>query len=124
MAGKEEGIRGSTATATAMEEEEVCWRKQVDDNLKRLQSLLFGAELALENRDFSSAQVLGLRLLGFLDSHSHSDLDLAFIRPTRRQALSILDSARRSLIPDTDRCISLAWSEGVNDEFVDLWECF
>ncbi|XP_015893823.4 ATPase family AAA domain-containing protein FIGL1 isoform X1 [Ziziphus jujuba] len=102
MAGKEEGIRSSSATAMVEEEEEVCWRKQVDDNLKRLQSLLFGAELALENRDFSSAQLLGLRLIGFLDSHSHSDLDHAFIRPIRRQALSMLDSARRSLSPASD----------------------
>lgn len=100
MAGNEEGKRGSSAPATA---EEVCWRKQVDDDLKRLQSLLFGAELALENRDFSSAQVLGLRLLGFLDSHSHSDLDRAFVRPIRRQAVSVLDASRRSLIPDSDR---------------------
>lgn len=104
MAGKEEeGERGSGSSA-----EEVCWRKQVDDNLKRLHSLLFGAEKALENRDFSSAQILGLRLLGFLDSHSVSDLDQAFVRPIRLQALSTIDSARRSLIPDSDRYASLS----------------
>ncbi|KAF3435230.1 hypothetical protein FNV43_RR22317 [Rhamnella rubrinervis] len=100
MAGKEEGKRGSSATAMT---EELCWRKQVDEKLKRLQSLLFGAELALENRDFSSAQILGLRLLGFLDSNSHSDLDHAFIRPIRHQAVSVLDASRRSLIPDSHR---------------------
>ncbi|KAL5581367.1 hypothetical protein UlMin_013809 [Ulmus minor] len=99
MAGKdEEGEGGSTASAG-----EVCWRKQADDNLKRLHSLLFAADATLENRDFSSAQILGLRLVGFLDSHSHSDLDNAFIHPIRREALSKIDAARRSLIPDSDR---------------------
>lgn len=93
MAGKEELNSG----------EEVCWRKQVDDNLNRLQSLLFGAELALERNDFSSAQIFGLRLLGFLDSQSHSELDHAFISPIRREAVSKLGEARRSLIPDSDR---------------------
>ncbi|PON61316.1 Spastin [Parasponia andersonii] len=99
MAGKEEEGSGSGSAAA----EEVCWRKQVDDNLKRLHSLLFGAEAALQKRDFSSAQILGLRLLGFLDSHSHSHLDRAFLRPIRLQAVSDVDSARRSLIPASDR---------------------
>ncbi|XP_024031817.1 ATPase family AAA domain-containing protein FIGL1 [Morus notabilis] len=83
--------------------EELSWRKQVDDNLKRLHSLLFGAEAALERRDFSAAHVLGLRLLGFLDSQSLSDLDHSFLRPIRRQALSNVDSARRALVHDSDR---------------------
>lgn len=85
------------------EESEMYWRKRVDFNLKRLHSLLFGADLALNNSHFSSAQLLSLRLIGFLDSHSHSDLDDSFIRPIRREVLSKLDTARRSLIPESDR---------------------
>ncbi|KAI4348308.1 hypothetical protein L6164_009043 [Bauhinia variegata] len=80
-----------------------CWRMQADENLKRLQSLLFGADLALEKQDFSSAQILGLSLVGFLDSHCHSDVDEAFIRPIRREAFSRIEAARQSLIPDSDR---------------------
>ncbi|KAM6549588.1 hypothetical protein CsatB_021264 [Cannabis sativa] len=98
MAAKKEADEGSGSTAA----EQVCWRKQVDDNLKRLHSLHFGAETALKKRDFSSAQILGLRLLGFLDSHSHSELDHAFVRPIRCEAISNIDSARRSLISDSD----------------------
>lgn len=84
---------------------ELCWRKEVDKNLKRLHSLLFGADVALENGDFHSGHVLALGLLGFLDSRSHSHVDEAFIRPIRRQALSKLDSARNSLTPFSDRYI-------------------
>ncbi|KAI3520681.1 hypothetical protein L1887_10131 [Cichorium endivia] len=79
-----------------------CWRKELDTNLKRLQSLLFGADIALEKRDYSHAQLLSLRLIGFLDSQSLNDVDEAFIRPIRREALSKLDSASQSLIPDSD----------------------
>lgn len=75
----------------------------MDQNLKRLHSLLFGSDLALHEGDFSSAQVLGLSLIGFLDSHSHSDVDEAFIRPIRSQVYSKIHQARRSLIPDSDR---------------------
>ncbi|KAL3526181.1 hypothetical protein ACH5RR_014553 [Cinchona calisaya] len=80
-----------------------CWRKEVDKNLKRLHSLLFGADLALEKGDYAGAQVLALGLLGFLDSRCHSDVDEAFIRPIRREALSKLDAARNSLIPFSHR---------------------
>lgn len=104
MAGKEELNSG----------EDVCWRKQVDDNLNRLQSLLFGAELALERNDFSSAQIFGLRLLGFLDSQSHSELDHAFISPIRREAVSKLGEARHSLIPDSDRYACLSFPLGAS----------
>ncbi|XAR52000.1 Microtubule-severing ATPase [Bertholletia excelsa] len=113
MAGKGDAAEASTPEAASppsssksskMEEEsEVCWRKQVDMNLKRLHSLLFGAELALQKGDFPLAQVLGLRLIGFLDSHSRDDIDEAFIRPIRRDAWSKIDTARRSLIPESDR---------------------
>ncbi|CAN0925383.1 ATPase family AAA domain-containing protein FIGL1 [Linum grandiflorum] len=79
------------------------WRKQVDDNLNRLHSLKFGADRLLEKEDFSTSYMLGLRLIGFLDSHSLSDADEALTRPVRREALSKLDSARRALVPDSDR---------------------
>ncbi|XVF16210.1 hypothetical protein REPUB_Repub10bG0012000 [Reevesia pubescens] len=83
--------------------EKMCWRKELDQNLKRLQSLLFGADLCLEKRDFAAAQVLSLRLLGFLDSHSNSEVDEAFTRPIRNDAVSKLDSARRALFQESDR---------------------
>ncbi|KAI4350516.1 hypothetical protein L6164_004965 [Bauhinia variegata] len=84
------------------EADQKCWRMQADENLKRLQSLLFGADLALEKQDFS-AQILGLSLVGFLDSHCHSDIDEAFIHPIRREAFSMIDASRRSLVPESDR---------------------
>ncbi|KAH7845980.1 hypothetical protein Vadar_008300 [Vaccinium darrowii] len=84
-------------------EKEVSWRREVDTKLKRLHSLLFGADLALQKGDFSSALVLGLRLVGFLDSNSSTDVDEAFIRPIRRDALLKIDTARRSLFPESDR---------------------
>ncbi|KAG7985905.1 hypothetical protein I3843_03G051100 [Carya illinoinensis] len=98
----------SSSTAKMVEQknqqpEETCWRKQVDQNLKRLHSLLFGADLALERRDPSAALILGLRLLGFLDSQSRCDIDEAFINPIRREAAAKVDAARRSLIPESDR---------------------
>lgn len=85
------------------EEHHQNWRKEVDDNIKSLQSLVFGADFALENRDYTSAQLLSLRLLGFLESRSQNDVDSSFILPIRREALSKLDSARRQLTPDSDR---------------------
>ncbi|KAE8021335.1 hypothetical protein FH972_007233 [Carpinus fangiana] len=85
------------------EPKETCWRKQVDQNLKRLHSLLFGAELALERRDPSAARFLGLCLIGFLDSQSRSDVDEAFIYPIRREATAKVDVAHRSLAPESDR---------------------
>ncbi|CAL5370266.1 unnamed protein product [Camellia sinensis] len=109
MAGKGDAAEASETSSSSsksknMEEEsEVCWRKEVDTNLKRLHSLLFGADIALQKGDFTSAQVLALRLVGFLDSQSHTDVDEAFIRPIRHDALSKIDAARRSLIPDSDR---------------------
>ncbi|KAK4483223.1 hypothetical protein RD792_010405 [Penstemon davidsonii] len=103
MAGKEAIAAMSKSKSRIEGESEVCWRKEVDENLKRLQSLLFGADAALERGDFSSAQVLSLGLIGFLDSRSQSPVDEAYIRPIRRDAVSKLGLARRALIPDSDR---------------------
>ncbi|OVA12365.1 hypothetical protein BVC80_5291g1 [Macleaya cordata] len=85
------------------EAESVCWRKEMDINLKRLQSHLFGVDRALEREDFSSAQILGLRLLGFLDSQSKSDVDKAYIHPIRQEVRSKIDTATRSLATESDR---------------------
>ncbi|PRQ37963.1 hypothetical protein RchiOBHm_Chr4g0408541 [Rosa chinensis] len=43
---------------------------QVNDNLNRLKSLLFGTELAAERKDFSSAQICSLRSTVPLDLSS------------------------------------------------------
>ncbi|GAA0138472.1 non-motor microtubule binding protein [Lithospermum erythrorhizon] len=98
MAGSEEATNESNSRSS-----ELNWRKELDTNLKRLQSLLFGADLALENHDFGSAHVLSLALIGFLDSRAVTELDQAYILPIRHQALSRLDSARRALIPNSDK---------------------
>uniref|UniRef100_A0A7N0US05 AAA+ ATPase domain-containing protein n=1 Tax=Kalanchoe fedtschenkoi TaxID=63787 RepID=A0A7N0US05_KALFE len=79
------------------EGEAVCWRKQVDRNLKRLQSLLFGAEQAIDKQDYAAAEILLLSLIGFLDSQTHSDVDEAYIRPLRREACEKLEIARKAL---------------------------
>lgn len=95
---------GEEVEAQKMEESSSTnWRKSVDDNLNRLHSLLFAADAALLNSDFSSAYLLSLRLLGFLDSRSLSDLDSDYIRPIRAQVLSKLHQSRRGLAPDSDR---------------------
>ncbi|KAI3885269.1 hypothetical protein MKW98_002661 [Papaver atlanticum] len=75
----------------------------MDSNLKRLQSLLFGVDRALERQDFSAAQILGLRLLGFLDSQSKNDVDDAFIHPIRQEVRSKVNIANRSLADESDR---------------------
>ncbi|GFP98973.1 fidgetin-like protein 1 [Phtheirospermum japonicum] len=103
MAGKEANTGVAASNPKVDGESETCWRKEVDQNLKRLQSLLFGADAALEKGDFSSAQMLSLGLIGFLESRSQSSVDEAFIRPIRREAVSKLSLARRALIPESDR---------------------
>ncbi|KAK6928523.1 ATPase, AAA-type, core [Dillenia turbinata] len=109
MAGKL--LQSSAREKKREEEPKVCWRKEVDVKIKRLQSLLFGADLALERKDFATAQVLSLSLLGFLDSHCRTDVDETFIRPIRREAESKLQLARRSLIPDSDRKFEITGDE-------------
>ncbi|KAK9120076.1 hypothetical protein Scep_018169 [Stephania cephalantha] len=84
-------------------EESGSWRGEVDRNLKRLHSLMFGVDLAIERGDFSTAQVLSLTLLGFLDSRTTSDTEEAFVAPIRQSVCEKLDVARRSLAPEADR---------------------
>ncbi|CAI9771273.1 unnamed protein product [Fraxinus pennsylvanica] len=50
---------------------------------------------------FQLAQVQALGLIGFLDSRSHSQVDKAFIRLIRHEAVTKLDTARRSLVPNS-----------------------
>ncbi|KAM0935885.1 putative microtubule-severing ATPase [Dioscorea sansibarensis] len=79
------------------------WRGDADERLKRLHSLLFGAELALERGDPATAQILALRLLGFLDSNTHSSVDAVYIAPIRADASAKLVSASRAQASDADR---------------------
>ncbi|KAL5996737.1 hypothetical protein ACLOJK_007657 [Asimina triloba] len=69
----------------------------MDEKLKRLHSLLFGADAALERSDFASAQILSLRLLGFLDfvSQKAPSHDQASIHHVHNKVLSKIDSSRR-----------------------------
>ncbi|KAL5984419.1 hypothetical protein ACLOJK_018524 [Asimina triloba] len=88
-----------------MKGNEGCWRKEADEKLKRLHSLLFGANAALERSNFASAQILSLRLLGFLDSVSQKAPyhEQASIHHIRNEVLSKIDSAHRCLALETDR---------------------
>ncbi|KAI7741929.1 hypothetical protein M8C21_024308 [Ambrosia artemisiifolia] len=92
-----------SSSSSSSTESSTCWRKELDTNLKRLQSLLFGADIAIQKGDYSYAQLLSLRLIGFLDSHSVNDVDEACIRPIRCEAASKLESARQQLVADSDR---------------------
>ncbi|KAL6003375.1 Fidgetin-like protein 1 [Asimina triloba] len=76
-----------------MERNDGCWRKEVDEKLKRLHSLLFGADVALESSDFASAQILSLRLLGFLNfvSQKAPYHEQASIHHIRNEVLSKID---------------------------------
>ncbi|PKU72817.1 ATPase family AAA domain-containing protein FIGL1 isoform X2 [Dendrobium catenatum] len=86
-----------------MEDKGKNWRAEVGENLSRLQSLLFGAESAAQRGDHATAQVLGLRLLGFLDSRTVSPLDAAYITPIRTEVQSRVAAASRALAPDSDQ---------------------
>lgn len=83
------------------------WRSDAGERLRRLQSLLFGTELALERGEAATARILSLRLLGFLDSQtgveSADQKDSAFVKPIRTEAASKLAMASRLLVPDSDR---------------------
>ncbi|XP_062203363.1 ATPase family AAA domain-containing protein FIGL1 isoform X2 [Phragmites australis] len=82
------------------------WRKEADERLRRLHSLLFGADAALERGDAAAAQALALRLLGFLDSQTlaaDAGPDAAFVAPIRAAASTRLAAASRARAPDSDR---------------------
>ncbi|RLM98967.1 fidgetin-like protein 1 [Panicum miliaceum] len=83
------------------------WRKEAGERLRRLHSLLFGADAALERGDPAAAQALTLRLLGFLDSEALAagagPEDAAFVAPIRAAASARLAAASRARAPDSDR---------------------
>ncbi|ONM32375.1 P-loop containing nucleoside triphosphate hydrolase superfamily protein [Zea mays] len=83
------------------------WRREADERLRRLHSLLFGADAALEHGDATVAQALALRLLGFLDSQALAagagPEDAAFVAPIRTAASARLAAASRARASDSDR---------------------
>lgn len=98
--------RGNNYSFAAMKN----WRMEVDENLKRLHSLLFGVDLALERGDHSAARTLALRLVGFLDSRTETPVDAALIAPIRAEASSKLAVASRALALESDRFVSFSLS--------------
>ena len=85
------------------------WRKEAGERLRlrRLHSLLFGADAALERGGAAVAQALALRLLGFLDSQALAAAaapeEAAFVAPIRAAASARLAAASRARAPDSDR---------------------
>jgi hypothetical protein len=83
------------------------WRKEAEERLRRLHSLLFGADAALERGDAAAAQALALRLLGFLDSQALAGGggpdNAVFVAPIRAAASARLAAASRARDPDSDR---------------------
>lgn len=79
------------------------WRQVVDRKLKRLHSLIFGAEVCLENGDAQTALCLGLRLSGFLESECRDTTDNLYITPIQRDLHSKMHVARQMLAADGDR---------------------
>ncbi|KAF0887988.1 hypothetical protein E2562_006909 [Oryza meyeriana var. granulata] len=85
------------------------WRKEADERLRRLHSLQFGADVALEKKDPAGAQVLALRLLGFLDSQALSGGDAGheacFVAPIRAAASSSVAAAIRARAEKSDSAV-------------------
>ncbi|CAL9166244.1 unnamed protein product [Musa hybrid cultivar] len=83
------------------------WRREVDENLNRLRSLLFAADLALQRDHNAASRTLALRLIGFLDSRTrtHTDADLvASIRTEAASRALAFDSDRG--LHDTKKCVT------------------
>ncbi|XP_038716416.1 ATPase family AAA domain-containing protein FIGL1-like [Tripterygium wilfordii] len=103
-----------------MKKEGRCWRKEVDEKLRRLHSLCFGADHALERHDYESAHsTLGLSLVGFLDSTSITLANEFLARQIRLDAASKVYQARHALTPESDRLkrkevIQILWERNVS----------
>jgi hypothetical protein len=101
-----EGQPGRGAADSSSSASPTNWRKEVDERLRRLHSLLFGADAALERGNSAAAQALALRLLGFLDSQTFSTdagPEAAFVAPIRAAASSRLAAASRVRVAESDR---------------------
>jgi hypothetical protein len=61
--------------------------------VKRLNSLLFGVDLAFSKGDTDTALGLGLRLLGFLESQCQTAEDVVYVEPIQRKVLQKLNLA-------------------------------
>ncbi|OAY64046.1 Fidgetin-like protein 1 [Ananas comosus] len=80
------------------------WRREAEERLRRLHSLLFGADLALGRGDPAAARSLSLRLLGLLHPQTLTlAADAALLAPIRADAAAALAAASRALAPDSDR---------------------
>uniref|UniRef100_A0A0E0MM13 AAA+ ATPase domain-containing protein n=1 Tax=Oryza punctata TaxID=4537 RepID=A0A0E0MM13_ORYPU len=101
----------AAAAAGAVSGEPTNWRKEADERLRRLHSLQFGADVALEGKDPAGAQVLALRLLGFLDSQALSGdggaagHEASFVAPIRAAASSSVAAAIRARAGKSDSCV-------------------
>jgi hypothetical protein len=61
--------------------------------VKRLNSLLFGVDLAFSKGDTDTALGLGLRLLGFLESQCQTAEDVVYVEPIQRKVLQKVNLA-------------------------------
>lgn len=61
--------------------------------VKRLNSLLFGVDLAFSKGDTDTALGLRLRLLGFLESQCQTAEDVVYVEPIQRKVLQKLNLA-------------------------------
>ncbi|CAM6052009.1 unnamed protein product [Sphagnum compactum] len=61
--------------------------------VQRLNSLLFGVDLAFSKGDTQTALGLGLRLLGFLESECQTAEDVVYVEPIKRQVVQKLNAA-------------------------------
>nr|XP_018673623.1 PREDICTED: uncharacterized protein LOC108951219 isoform X1 [Musa acuminata subsp. malaccensis] len=73
------------------------WRREVDENLNRLRSLLFAADLALQRDHNAASRTLALLLIGFLNSRTRTHTDADLVASIRTEAAS------RALAFDSDR---------------------
>lgn len=74
------------------------WRREVDENLNRLRSLLFAADLALQRDHNAASRTLALRLIG------RTHIDAALV------ASILTEAASRAHAFDSDRFVSLSLS--------------
>ncbi|CAK9867810.1 unnamed protein product [Sphagnum jensenii] len=65
----------------------------LEKKVKRLNSLLFGVDLAFSKGDTDTALGLGLRLLGFLESQCQTAEDVVYVEPIQRKVLQKLNLA-------------------------------